>query len=382
MAGWIGVDGQDRTAMTDRAIRPRWDGCPGKNGGTIRPDRAESSRTGGKWVETVGLRAFNIYMPAQEETAAEIAARSGLPEAVVREKLGIQRKHRAGADEHVSDLAVKAARPLLSQVDPDEIDAVIYFGSPYKDYPVWMAAPKIQHELGLRLAVAFEVAAVSVGCPIALSVARSMLLANPRMRSILLVGASREGELIDYGNHRSRFMFNFGDGAAAAVLQRGYEHNVVLETAALTDGSFHDYVKVPAGGSKLPASEATVRDRLHFLDVTDPAEMKQRLDPVSFERFVAVAREAVVQSGHRPEEIRFVAMLHTKRSLFDQVMAALGVPSERRVYLDQYGHMSAIDPLVALHEAVRRELLAPGDLVVLLSAGTGYTWGATALRWG
>ncbi|WP_374712224.1 3-oxoacyl-ACP synthase [Symbiobacterium terraclitae] len=333
-------------------------------------------------MEKVGLRAFNIYMPAREETAAEIAARSGLPEAVVREKMGVERKRRADPDEHVSDMAVKAARPLLAQVAPEEIDAVIYFGSPHKDYAVWLAAPKIQYELGLRQAVAFEVAAVSVGCPIALNVARSLLLANPGMRSVLLVGASREGALIDYANARSRFMFNFGDGAAAAILQRGYGHNLVLETAAVTDGSFHDFVKVPAGGSKLPASEATVRERLHFLDVTDPAEMKQRLDPVSFERFVGVAREAVVKSGHRPEEIRFVAMLHTKRSLFEQVMAALGVPPERQVYLDQYGHMSAIDPLVALHKAVQRRLLSPGDLVVLLSAGTGYTWGATALRWG
>lgn len=333
-------------------------------------------------MDTVGLRAFNIYMPAQDETAAEIAVRAGLPESVVREKMGLERKRRAAEDEHVSDMAVKAARPLLEQVAPEEIDAVIYFGSPHKDYAVWMAAPKIQYELGLSRAVAFEVASVSVGCPIALNVARSLLLANAHWRNVLLVGASKEGSLIDYSNARSRFMFNFGDGGAAAVLQRGYGHNLVLATAALTDGSFHDFVKVPAGGSRFPASEDTVRERRHYLDVSDPKAMKERLDPVSFERFVGVAREAVLRSGHRLDEIRFVAMLHTKRSLFDQVMAALGVPPERQVYLDQYGHMSAIDPLVALHEAVERRLLSPGDLVVLLSAGTGYTWGATALRWG
>lgn len=95
-----------------------------------------------------------------------------------------------------------------------------------------------------------------------------------------------------------------------------------------------------------------------------------------------VAREAAERSGFRPDQIAFVAMLHTKRSLFDQVMEALGVPPHRRVYLSEYGHMSAIDPLVALQEATTRRILAPGDLVICLSAGTGYTWAATALLWG
>lgn len=333
-------------------------------------------------METVGILGINVYMPAGIETSAEIAAKTGLPQEVIETRFGLVHKHRAAADEHVSDMAVQAARPLLQLVPATDIDAVIYFGSPHKDYAVWLAAPKIQHELGATRAVAFEVTAVSVGCPIAVNVARSMLLANPGWRNVLLVGASKESMLLDYSNPRSRFMFNFGDGAAAALLQRGYEHNRVLETAALSDGSFHDFVRVPAGGSKLPASPETVAARQHFLDVSDPQAMKEHLDPVSAERFIRVAREAVERSGRRPEEVRFVAMLHTKRSMFEHVMAALGVPPERQVYLNEYGHMSAIDPLVALDLAARRQLLTPGDLVLLLSAGTGYTWAATALVWG
>lgn len=333
-------------------------------------------------MDSVGLIGLNVYMPEQVETAAEIAEKAGLPPEVVETKFGLRQKHRAAPDEHVSDMAVKAARPLLGLVPPEEIDAVIYFGSPHKDYAVWLAAPKIQHELGLTPAAAFEIGAVSAGCPVALNVARSMLQANPRMRNILLVGASKESTLIDYGNARSRFMFNFGDGAAAALLQRGSSRNRVLETAILSDGSFHEFVRVPAGGSRHPASAETVAEGMHFLDVSDPLAMKERLDPVSTERFLKVAREAAELSGFQPDQIRFVSMLHTKRSIFDLVMAELGVPPERQVYLDEYGHMSAIDPLVGLHEAARRELLSPGDLVILLTAGTGYTWAATALRWG
>lgn len=321
-------------------------------------------------------------MPGGWESSREIAERSGIPLAVVEEKFGLKGKHRAGPDEHVSDMCVAAARPLVAAVSPEAIDAVIYFGSPHKDYPVWMVAPRIQHELGVQGAPAFEVASVSAGLPFALDVARSLMLANAHYRTVLLVGASKESTLIDYNNQRSRFMFNFGDGAVAAVLRRGHPHNRVLATAAMTDGSFHDYVKVPAGGSRLPASAETVSQGLHCLDVSDPRTMKERLDPVSAERFIQVAWQAAERSGYRPEQIRFVAMLHTKRSLFAQVMEALGVPPERWVYLDKYGHMSAIDPLVALDEGRRQGLVHPGDLVILLTAGTGYSWAATALVWG
>ncbi len=326
--------------------------------------------------------AFNVYIPQTSESSAEIATRTGLAREVIEEKFGLLRKGRAAPDEHVSDMAVRAARPLLSHVPAEEIDAVLYFGSPHKDYPVWMAAPKIQYELGARRAMAFEVMCVSAGLPIALDVARSMLLANPHLRTVLLAGASKESTLIDYRNPRSRFMFNFGDGAAAALLKRGHRHNPVLATAAISDGSFHGFVKVPAGGTKKPASLSTVEEGLHFLDVSDPQEMKRRLDPVSAERFIQVARLAAERSGYQPEQIRFVAMLHTKRSLFRRVMEALGVPPERRVYLESHGHMSAIDPLVALDEANKRRILQPGDLIIFLSAGTGYTWAATALSWG
>jgi 3-oxoacyl-[acyl-carrier-protein] synthase-3 len=116
--------------------------------------------------------------------------------------------------------------------------------------------------------------------------------------------------------------------------------------------------------------------------VRDPAEMKVRLDPISAGNFVRVAREAVEQSGYRTEDIDLVCPIHTKRSLFLAVLDGLGLREEQAVYLSDHGHMSAIDPLVGLHRAQQQRRLRDGDLVVLLAAGTGYSWAATAIRWG
>ncbi len=335
-------------------------------------------------MTVVGIVDVNAYSPARFQSADEIALLAGIPAAVIREKFGLDGKHIAAEDEHASHLAAKAAAPILARNGGRCIDALVYMGSPYRDFPVWSAGPKVQQLLGPAAAgsLAFDVQGVSAGTPIALQVAKGLILGSERIDQVLLAGGSREHDLIDYANERSRFMFNFGAGGAAALLRRDHPENHVLETVGVTDGSFADDVMVPAGGSIEPTTERTLHRRRHSLDVRDPAKMKAKLDPISADRFVTVATEAVERSGHHTRDIRLLCPIHTKRSIFDEVRERLGVPEERAMYLSDHGHMSAIDPLVGLHRARERGLLRDGDLVVLLAAGTGYTWAATAIRWG
>ena len=317
-------------------------------------------------------------------TAAEVGEASGIPEDVVREKFGLRGKHIAAPDEHASDLAVEAGRRLLAEhaIDPASIDVVLYFGSMWKDYAVWQAAPWIAHRLGCDRAYAVEYDNVSMGTPVALRTARALLVAEPEWQTVLLVAACRESYLLDYANERSRFMFNFGDGAVAGLLTADADRNLVLGSHAITDGSFALQVKVPAGGSVEPPSLETVSSRRHYLDVADPSAMKTGLDEVSLANFVGAARGAVERSGMRLDDVTYLSGIHMKRSMHDAIVGALGIDPARVSYLDDTGHMSGVDPLLGLDRAVRAGVVGDGDLVVLLAAGTGYTWAATALRWG
>jgi 3-oxoacyl-[acyl-carrier-protein] synthase-3 len=328
-------------------------------------------------VTRVGLAATAAYLPECWMRAEAVAAASGIPEPVVRERFGLRGKHVAAAEEHVSDLSVRAAERLLAEheVDPADVDVVVYFGSGWKEWPVWQAAPWIAHRLGCWRAFALELDYVSCGAPVALRVCKDMLVAEPELRTILAVGASRESYLIDYTNERSRFMFTFGDGAAAALIVRDGP-NQVLGSAAITDGSLSLQVKVPQGGSMEP-----ILDGRRFLDVDDPTAMKERLDAVSLPNFVRVSEDALRRSGASLGELSYVCAVHVKRSMHEALVAALGVDPARAPYLDDTGHMSGIDPLVALDRAARAGELADGDLVLLLAAGTGYTWAASVVRW-
>ena len=332
----------------------------------------------------VGIAGIASYLPAAWRTAAELSAESGIPEPILVDRFGLAGKHIAADGEHVTDLAGQAAIRLLAELgtDPADIDAVVYFGSTWKDYPVWQAAPRITHELGCDRAFALELDYTSCGSPVALRVAKALITSDPRVRRVLLVGASCESRLVDYANERARFMFNFGDGAVAALLVRDHPANRILETSMITDGSLSLHVKVPAGGSARPASAATVAARQHLLDVADPDGMRDRLGEVSLDNFLQVAAGSVKQSGLTLRDVKFLVPIHMKRSMQSALLDGLGLDESQAIYLEDTGHMSGVDNLLGLDRLARAGRLGDGDVVLLLAAGIGYTWAATTVRWG
>jgi 3-oxoacyl-[acyl-carrier-protein] synthase-3 len=334
---------------------------------------------------TVSLTGYGVYTPEGTVTGEEIAAESGVPEDVVVEKMGITEKRVCPPDDdHVTDMSVAAAEDALADagVDPGELDLVLYHGSEYKDHVVWSAAANVAERLGADGAFATESYTLCAGAPLALRQTRAQLRTGDVDRA-LLVSASREEDLVDYGDEDASFMFNFGSGASAFVLERDAGDRaraVVHESAAVTDGSFSEDVVMPAGGSKRPPSHETVDAGLHTLTVASD-DMKERIAPVSGPNFLEVADDALEKSGLAREDLDFVALTHMKRSFHDHLTGELGVGDDGQHYLDEYGHVQSVDQALALDEGLRAGKIAAGDTVLFLAAGTGYTWAATALEW-
>lgn len=335
-----------------------------------------------KYKTTVGIANLGIYLPEKFETSSDIAQKADLPVDIVKYKMGIKKKHIAAPNEHVSDMALAAAKKALGNFNPLDLDAVIYFGSEYKDFPVWSCACKIQYELGAHNAFATEIMSLCASFTVALRMVKGLMLNEENMNNVLLVMASKESYLINYKNPRVRFMFNFGDGGAAILLQKGLNKNIVLETHNITAGFFNKHVKVLEGGSVNPTQCIDLSEKAGLLDVIDQNEMKEQLDPITFKNFIAVIQTALSKSGKELKDLNFLAPIHFKRSLHDTILDALNLNEKQSFYLEDYGHVQSADQIIGLWEASQRGLLKDGDIVALLAAGTGYTWGSTILRWG
>jgi 3-oxoacyl-[acyl-carrier-protein] synthase-3 len=325
----------------------------------------------------IRLARAAVFLPEGRETAADIAAQSGVPEAVVAQKLGIVEKRRAPADLHPAEMAVRAARLCLQDIDPASIDVVIWTGSEYKDHVVWTAAIHVQRLLGCKNAFAFDLSARCSTGILGMKLAADLLQANPNTRRVLLVGGHRTGDLVDYRDPSTRFLYNLADGGSAMLIERGNDDdgNRLLDAQIVTDGDFSTDVILPAGGTKLP-TRARPDPAASFLRVPDPDGMKERLDRVSMKNFLDVIRGAA--GGH---PIGYLALLHMKRSAHDGIVDALGLAPERAIYLDHYGHFGSPDQVLSLGLAEQRGLLKDGDVVVFASAGLGYMWAAQAFVW-
>jgi 3-oxoacyl-[acyl-carrier-protein] synthase-3 len=335
---------------------------------------------------TVHLTGVGTYLPDETVDGADIAKRSGIPRDVVVEQMGIRRKHvcRDG-DDQPSEMCVAATEAALADADcdPETIDAVRYHGSEFKDYVVWSLAADVAERIGASEAYASESYALCAGAPVAMREATAQLEADAPER-MLLVAASREEDLVDYEDPDTSFIYNFGSGASALVLERdapGRALATVRESAALTDGSFSRDVVMPGGGTRNPPTRDTVDTDMHKLRVRDHEEMKERLAAVSLPNFLEVADTALERSGYDREDVDFAAITHMKRSFHDSLCEELGLGDRQSYYLDEYGHVQSVDQALATARARSRDWLDDGDVVLYLAAGTGYTWAATVMEW-
>lgn len=331
----------------------------------------------------IGIRGIGTYFPPQIQTAAELEPLMNIPADILQAKMGIRQRHVAGDDDSVTVMATHAAHAALAQagIAPDQIKLVISHGSEHKDHVVWNAAAKVQHNIGATHAYAFEMYALCASAPIAMNMARGMMLSDPSLDTVLLVAGSRENDLLNFSNQRSRFMFNFGSGGGAMVLQRGADENLILGASAITDGSLSESV-ILTESAVAEGDPVTVGEVKGRLDVTDLDYMSERLGETSLNNFKRVITEAVEKSDATLDDVAFMGITHMKRSFYLQILESIGLSADQSVYLEDHGHVQSVDQALAIQLGLQQGKIKPGDLIVLTGAGTGYTWSAVAVRWG
>ena len=334
--------------------------------------------------ENVGILSTGVYIPDNYMDSEEIADNTGIPEDVIREKFGITKKPIPGEEDHTCAMGIKASNKAIEKagIDPEEIDLVIWAGAEHKEYPMWTASIKLQHEIGAYNAWAFDIALRCGTMIMAMKVAKDMLLNNDEMDTVLIGSGYRNGDLIDFDNPKVSFMYNLGAGGTAVILKKGLDKNEVLKATARTDGSLSESVVVPAGGTKKELTAEGLENNEHHLDVLEPEFMKERLNEVSIDNFVGVVKDSVKDSGYTMDDVDYIAILHMKYSAHKFMLDQLGLSEEQSIYLDEYGHIGQNDQIISLELALEEGKVKPGDVVVFVSAGIGYAWNALTIKWG
>jgi 3-oxoacyl-[acyl-carrier-protein] synthase III len=331
----------------------------------------------------IGIMGHGTYIPTGRMTAADIAIASGIPEDIITGKFGIKEKPVPGPEDTTARMGIIAAERAMRDagIAASELDLVIWCGAQHKDYPCWLAGLYVANELGAGKAWSFDMEAMCGSMMAALDTAKSIMLAKPRVNTVLLVSGYRNGDLIDPAVVDTQFMLNIGAGGAALVLRKGHPRNLVLESSFRGDGSFSRDCVVPYMGSAAWPPKTEHLGAYRF-EVSNPGEFKKKLGERTLPNFYAVVRESLADSGLSQRDIDYLAILHFKRSAHEAILAELGLDENKTTYLEDYGHIGQNDQILSLELGLRAGRIKAGNNIVLVGAGLGFVWAATVIRWG
>jgi len=322
------------------------------------------------------ITGWGRYLPAKVVTNEDLARVVDTSDEWIRTRSGIVERHIVGPKEWTSVMAVRAARNALAVADlsPRKLDAVIVTTAT-PDQPVPSTASVVQDALGAAHAAAFDVNAGCTGFIYGVVIANGLIAAGTH-RNVLVIGADTLSRFTDWTDRSTCVLF--GDGAGAVLLQPSESSAGVLSVTLGSDGFGADLLTVPAGGSRLPASQETVDKGLHYIKMNGSEVFKFAVNKV-----VKATNHVVAQAGLRPEDIALVIPHQANLRIIQAAARGLKMPEEQfYVNIDRCGNTSSASIPMALTEAIEGRRVKQGDYLVLVGFGAGLTWGAVLLRWG
>ena len=328
-------------------------------------------------MASVVIAGVGSYAPARVVTNAELSKTVDTTDEWIVSRSGIRERHIAADDEACSDLALKAAQAALADagVTAADIDLLIV-ATASGDSPLPSTACLVQHRLGVPAhATCFDIAAACSGFLYAMEIAYGQLLTN-RYKRALIIGAEKLSSITDWTDRTTCVLF--GDAAGAAVLNKVDTPNVgILGSDLGADGEFADNLYIKAGGSRSPASVATIDAKDHFIRMNGREVFKSAVRVME-----TVAREMMEQHHLTPDQISLVIPHQANIRIIEALAGNLKMPMDKfYVNLDRFGNTSSASIPLALDEARRAGRIKTGDLTLLVAFGAGLTYGATLIRW-
>jgi 3-oxoacyl-[acyl-carrier-protein] synthase-3 len=339
----------------------------------------------------MGIVSTGTWFPDTYITAKEIAEQCGLPERVVREKLGIERKFVADPEVHPNEMAVHAARKAIEKagIDPLEIDVVLGTTEEWREYLLWTTAIDLAYEVGAKNAWGIDVHTRCATTIAALKLAKSLMADDPAIDTILIGGGYATSHFIDHTDLDTSFLFNIGAGAGAMIVKRDWAENQVLGMHLIADGSMSRHVIVPASGTVQHPTDHAVEDGGFKFRLVEPEAMKARLGEVSIKNWLECVDFSLERSGSKSDgqpytrdDIDFFNMSLVKPSAHRELLGHLGLSEEQSVYMSRIGHIGEQDAIINIEAGIEQGRLKPGDTMAIIAAGIGYVWAGAIVQWG
>jgi 3-oxoacyl-[acyl-carrier-protein] synthase III len=317
------------------------------------------------------------YLPERVLTNGDLEKIVDTSDEWIVTRTGMKERRIAKSDEFSSDMGIAAARAALSNagMSAEEIDFILV-ATTTPDYLFPSTACLIQHGLGIPRAGAVDLLAACTGYLYALSVAKAFVESG-MYRNVLVIAAEKLSSFTNYKDRSTCVLF--GDGASACVVSSADRGLAISNVRLGSDGEQAQFVILPAGGCRMPASLDTVKNDQHFIKMLGQETFKHAV-----RRMETACKECLVDGNLTESDISWLIPHQANLRIIDAIAKRFEHLPPDRIYktIHKYGNTSASSIGIALDELLKKQQVKRGEHILLTAFGSGFTWGAALLTMG
>lgn len=324
--------------------------------------------------KTAAITAVGAYVPEFVLTNAILETMVDTNDEWITSRTGIkERRILKEPGKGTSYMAIKAAEDLInkSKIKPEDIDLVIV-ATATPDLPVAATAAYVATEIGAVNAFAYDLQAACSSFLYGMSTAASYIESG-RYKKVLLIGADKMSSILDYTDRATCIIF--GDGAGAVLFEPNTEGFGFVDEILRSDGVGREFLKIEAGGSILPASEETVKNKQHFVFQDGRNVFKYAVSNMA-----DVAEKIMLKNQLTKEDVTWLVPHQANRRIIDATAQRMGVEDAKvMVNIHKYGNTTSATLPLLLNDYEKQ--LHKGDNLIFAAFGGGFTWGSIYLKW-
>ncbi|MBT8206061.1 MAG: ketoacyl-ACP synthase III [Eudoraea sp.] len=323
---------------------------------------------------TAAITAVGAYVPDFRLTNKVLETMVDTTDEWITTRTGIkERRILKDPDKGTSFLAIKAAEDLIAKrnLDPKEIDLVL-LGTATPDMPVASTAVYVASKIGATNAFAFDLQAACSNFLFGMSTA-ARYIESGKYKKVLLIGADKMSSIIDYTDRTTCIIF--GDGAGAVLFEPNTEGLGLLDEYLRVDGSGREFLKIDAGGSLMPPTEETVKEKKHFVFQDGKSVFK-----FAVSNMADVAARIMDRNNLTHDDVNWLVAHQANKRIIDATAKRMELEKSKvMMNIEKYGNTTSATLPLLLHDYEAQ--LKKGDDLVFAAFGGGFTWGAIYLKW-
>lgn len=294
----------------------------------------------------------------------------------LKENVEIYERRWCSENESTADLCVKTAEKILNKtgLSANELDLIIV-ATDTPEYISPSTASVVQYRLGAKKAGTFDINTACAGFVTGLDIGAKYIRADAHYNNVLVIGAYAMSKYLDLQDKKTVTLF--ADGAGAVLLQgtddnsRGY-----LSSVLHTEGQYHDWMGIYAGGTHQPLNEQVLHRKDHLLKFV--RKFPKELNPQIWGRMI---RQMADDLQIKPQEVDFFLFTQININSIRQTLDQFSIPYEKtHTIMHTYGYTGSACIPMALSEAMEQGKIKAGDLVFLISSGGGLAFAGAAFR--